>query len=88
MIKQAGARENMEAKKEVIAQYVIEFVKLHTKIKMLLKQVQAKKPILIPNALEFLTMHGDELQQKISMITGEYKVWKAYLVRGSGSFHH
>lgn len=76
--KQVAHAEDMPITKENIMCYVVEPIRIYTKLVTLNNQVNAKWTTLILDALECLYKH-DEDQSQITPITTKYNLWCTYL---------
>ena len=68
----------MPVTKENMTRYVVEPVRISTKLVTLNNQVNTKQTTLIPDALKCVHRH-DEYQSQITPIAVEYNLWCTYL---------
>jgi len=78
--KQVSLAEYLTITKDNITGYVVELVRMYTKLVTLSNQVNSKRTTLITNALEHLHKHDEEKLQ-ITHIVVEYKLWCTYLTK-------
>lgn len=69
--------------KENIKRYIVEPMRIYTKLGTLNNHIHAKQNTLLSDALECLHRH-DEGQPQISPIAAEYNIWRAYLTEKPG----
>lgn len=80
-MKQASTQNNSEPTKEAIAHHIIGPTKFHTKLSMLLDQLQLYMRIILLDAIKCQMIFESEVSKKVKSIAFEYKVWYKYLAQ-------
>lgn len=80
-MKQASTQNNSEPTKEAIAHHIVGPTKLHTKLFMLLDQLQLDMRIILLDAIKFQMIFESEVLKKVKSITSKYKYWYKYLAQ-------
>lgn len=83
MFKEATRTKDMSITKENITHYVVEPMRIYTKMVTLNSQMHVKRSTLIPDALKCLYRHGED-QPQITPIAVEYNLWRTYLTERLG----